>query len=425
MHLLRELFAANRGGKACGIYSVCSAHPLVLKAAILQAQKDSSLLLVEATTNQVNQFGGYTGMQPADFIKFVRDMADELDFGPERLVFGGDHLGPVCWTDKPADEAMLLCEGLIRSYVEAGFEKIHLDTSMPCADDPKALSDETIASRAARLCQVAEEVSSQLGRDLCYVVGTEVPPPGGVDELEEHLAPTPVANVMHTLTAHKEAFTARGLKESTWDKVVAIVVQPGVEFDNSKVHDFAAGLASDLSGAIESVPSLVYEAHSTDYQSQSALCKLVQGHFAILKVGPALTFALREGLFALSHIEDAFIAPEKRSNLREKCAEQMQEQPKYWQKFYPNAVQQPWLRFFSYSDRIRYYWSQPDLQTAVSQLIANLSDVVIPLPLLSQYLPCQYQAVRSGQLNAEPEALLLHKIADVLNDYAQACHFQN
>lgn len=425
MHLLRELFAANRGGKACGIYSVCSAHPIVLKAAILQAKKDHSVLLVEATANQVNQFGGYTGMQPADFIRFVQDLAEENGFGAEGLLFGGDHLGPVCWTDKPAAEAMTLCKGLIQSYVEAGFEKIHLDTSMPCADDPQALSDEVIAERAAILCEIAEQTSKKMGRDLCYVIGTEVPPPGGVEELEEHLAPTPVTSVMHTLEAHKAAFSAKGLEESSWQKVVAMVVQPGVEFDNSKVHDFVPQLATELSAAIESVPRLVFEAHSTDYQSRAALCELVQGHFAILKVGPALTFALREGLFALAHIEEALIAPERCSDLRARCAALMLEQPKYWQKFYPNAEQQPWLRFFSYSDRIRYYWNQPELKGAVDTLFANLLGVTIPLPLLSQYLPLQYQAVRAGQLQAEAEALLIHKIADVLNDYAQACHFQN
>ncbi|WP_102795231.1 D-tagatose-bisphosphate aldolase, class II, non-catalytic subunit [Bowmanella denitrificans] len=421
MQHLQDIFAANRRGEPRGIYSVCSAHSLVLKAAMQQAKADNSLLLVESTANQVNQFGGYTGMQPADFIDFVCTLAQQVGLDKQRLIFGGDHLGPVCWTDLPAEQAMLRCESLIRSYVQAGFCKIHLDTSMPCADDAEPLTDDIIAGRAARLCAIAEQESARLNRQLCYVIGTEVPAPGGVNELEDHLAPTPVTNVLYTLQAHQQAFAAVGLDDNTWNKVVAVVVQPGVEFDNSKVHEFAPALAAELSGAIHQVPNLVYEAHSTDYQSPQALAALVKGHFAILKVGPALTFALREGVFALSHIEDVLIEQSKRSGLRELCAEAMQQQPKYWQKFYPDAESQPWLAFFSYSDRIRYYWNQPALQAAVDKLLANLSELVIPLPLVSQYMPMQYQAVRRKTISSDAEALLLNKITDVLADYAQAC----
>ncbi|GAB3038367.1 D-tagatose-bisphosphate aldolase, class II, non-catalytic subunit [Bowmanella dokdonensis] len=421
MQHLHDIFAANRRGQAVGIYSVCSAHSLVLKAAMLKAKADNSLLLVESTANQVNQFGGYTGMQPADFIDFVHTLAAQTGLDRQRLIFGGDHLGPVCWTDQPAEQALQLCETLIRTYVQAGFCKIHLDTSMPCADDPAVLNDEIIAARAARLCAVAEQESSRLDRRLSYVIGTEVPAPGGVNALEHHLAPTPVDNVLHTLKAHQQAFAAAGLNEQTWDKVVAVVVQPGVEFDNTQVHDFSADQAARLSGAIHQVPNLVYEAHSTDYQLPEALAALVKGHFAILKVGPALTFALREGLFALSHIEDALIEETRRSGLRRLCEAELAQQPKYWQKFYPDVQNQPWLRFFSYSDRIRYYWNQPGLAAAVEKLLGNLSQIAIPLPLLSQYMPVQYQAVRRKKLAPQGEALLLDKLTDVLGDYARAC----
>ena len=82
MNALLELLRANKQGQSKGIYAVCSAHPMVLQAAIQQAKADNSLLLIEATANQVNQDGGYTGMQPSDFIKFVKEMAAE--HGPAR-----------------------------------------------------------------------------------------------------------------------------------------------------------------------------------------------------------------------------------------------------------------------------------------------------------------------------------------------------
>ena len=63
-------FAKNRSGQGGGIFSVCSAHHLVLEACMQQVLEAGTHLLIEATANQVNQFGGYTGMKPDDFPDF-------------------------------------------------------------------------------------------------------------------------------------------------------------------------------------------------------------------------------------------------------------------------------------------------------------------------------------------------------------------
>ncbi|HEX5792761.1 MAG TPA: class II D-tagatose-bisphosphate aldolase, non-catalytic subunit, partial [Rheinheimera sp.] len=408
-----------KAGAQQGIYSVCSAQPLVLKAALRRARADKSLLLVEATANQVNQYGGYTGMQPADFIRYVSALAGSEGVAAQQLIFGGDHLGPVVWCKQNSAAAMVQAEQLIAAYVQAGFCKIHLDTSMRCADDPAQLSDELIAARAARLCQVAEQHRAP-GQQLCYVIGTEVPAPGGVTALEHDLALTPVAAVEQTLQTHRHAFLAAGLSDDVWQKVLAVVVQPGVEFDNSKVQLFNRDAAAALSGYISQQPQLVFEAHSTDYQLPEAYAGLVNGHFAILKVGPQLTFALREALLALAHIESLLLPAAECSGLAQQCTALMQQQPNYWQSFYTDSTEQRWQLLYSFSDRIRYYWPQTALQQAVSRLLSNLSRP-LPLPLLSQYLPLQYQAVLRGKLDNNGEALLLDKIDRVLADYATAC----
>ena len=67
---------------------------------------DPPIALIEATSNQVNQDGGYTGMVPAQFRDFVQGIAERVGFPLARLVLGGDHLGPNAWTALPADEAM-------------------------------------------------------------------------------------------------------------------------------------------------------------------------------------------------------------------------------------------------------------------------------------------------------------------------------
>ena len=61
--------------------------------------------------------------------------------------------------------------------------------------------------------------------------------------------------------------------------MIASVVQPGVEFDHHEVIDYAPDKARALSDAIARVPGMVYEAHSTDYQTRTALAALVRDHF--------------------------------------------------------------------------------------------------------------------------------------------------
>jgi D-tagatose-1,6-bisphosphate aldolase subunit GatZ/KbaZ len=125
--MFQNLRAENKG-----ICSICSANEYVLKAAFKKAIKDNSLLLIESTSNQVDQFGGYTGMKPVDFVAYVRSLAESVDFSTNRLILGGDHLGPNTWQKEPAEIAMEKASGLIHHYVKAGYTKIHLDTSMRC-----------------------------------------------------------------------------------------------------------------------------------------------------------------------------------------------------------------------------------------------------------------------------------------------------
>ncbi len=131
----------------------------MIRAALRRAKAKNTVVLVEATANQVNQNGGYTGMTPKDFRHFLNQIATEEDFPKNRLLCGGDHLGPLTWQNLPEMQAMANAEELIRSYVLAGFSKIHIDTSMRVADDAQdqRLSDAVIARRGARLCQVAED----------------------------------------------------------------------------------------------------------------------------------------------------------------------------------------------------------------------------------------------------------------------------
>lgn len=423
MKHLTKMVEQHKRGKANGIYAVCSAHPIVLEAAIRYAHANHTPLLIEATSNQVDQFGGYTGMTPADFRSFVCRLADSLGFSQDMLILGGDHLGPNRWQNLPAEQAMANADDLIKSYVAAGFKKIHLDCSMSCANDPVPLTDEIVAERAARLAKVAEETCmAHFGEsDLVYVIGTEVPVPGGAHETLTDLAVTTPDAARATLQAHYHAFEKHGL-EGIWPRIIALVVQPGVEFDHTHIIDYQPQKAVALSKMVEDYDTLVFEAHSTDYQTPQSLRQLVIDHFAILKVGPALTFALREALFSLAAIEEELLPAKACSGLRHVLESVMLDRPEYWQSHYHGDGNARRLaRGYSYSDRVRYYWPDSQIDEAFERLVRNLADDPIPLPLISQYLPLQYVKVREGDLSATPRELIINHIQDILQQYHCAC----
>ena len=136
-HPLQEMMDKRRQGIRCGIPSYCSANELVIEIALRRAKERSIPVLIEATANQVNQFGGYTGMKPADFYQMVLKMAKDIDLPENMMILAGDHLGPLTWQKLPEAEAMKNSVELVYQYARAGFTKIHLDTSMKVADDAR------------------------------------------------------------------------------------------------------------------------------------------------------------------------------------------------------------------------------------------------------------------------------------------------
>ncbi len=426
-HVLQEIARANRAGEGVGIYSCCSANEYVLRAALKKSREHHTPVLIESTANQVDQFGGYVGMTPERFYGYVLSLADELGVERDQVILGGDHLGPLTFAGRPEAEAMPLARELVRQYVLAGFTKIHIDTSMKVADDDPAvrLPDEVIARRGADLCAAAEEAFAQRKSQVrdatapVYVVGSEVPIPGGAQEAEEGVAVTEPADLEHTLNAFREAFLSRGL-EDAWSRVVAVVVQPGVEFGSADVFDYDREKAAKITRAIRRYDRLVLEGHSTDYQTRYGLRKMVEDGVAILKVGPALTFAVREGLFALENIERERLSGGglPLSNFRQVLEEAMLRDDRHWKKHYHGtAVQQKYDRAFSLSDRARYYLTDGEVQAAVRRLMENLRKNPAPYSLLSQYLPRQAVRVRTAALENEPAALLEDHVGDVIEDY--------
>ncbi|TIV66452.1 MAG: D-tagatose-bisphosphate aldolase, class II, non-catalytic subunit [Mesorhizobium sp.] len=408
------------GGKE-GITSICSAHPLVIDAALRHGALHGADVLIEATCNQVNHEGGYTGMAPGAFRGLVETYAGRAGLPLDRLILGGDHLGPNPWKHDSAAGAMRKAAAMIDAYAAAGFTKLHLDTSMACADDPGPLPDETIAARAAELAKVAEAAVARTGGEKpVYIIGTEVPVPGGALEPLEHMHVTEPADALRTVEVHRKAFFRLGL-DGAFDRVVGVVVQPGVEFGNADIVAYATEKATELVAVLERMPQFVFEAHSTDYQLAEALGMLVRDGFAILKVGPWLTFALREALYGLSHIADELAPDPLRETLPAAMERVMLASPGNWQKYYWGTPDEQRLqRHFSFSDRIRYYWQSAGAERATGAVLAALGDREIPRPLISQYIGQLDVEVGAGRIRPTAHGLLLGSVTRVLDIYRNA-----
>ena len=432
-NLLKELITKNRSGQRAGLYSVCSANELVLRSSIRHAVIHDYPLIIESTSNQVNQFGGYTGMRPHEFMAQVKKIAREENMDEKKLILGGDHLGPLLWQNEPEKDAMEKAVDMVKAYAAAGFGKIHLDTSMKLARDPDGPLDVRVcARRGAELAKaVYENYASRQGQinpsnpnsftteRPVLVIGSEVPIPGGSREHEDSVTPTDAGDFLKQVSIYKEEFEKAGIG---FDDVIAFVVQPGVEFGDDFVYFYDPEKAAPLAAALKTVGGLVFEGHSTDYQSPNKLARLVSDGIAILKVGPALTFALREGLFLLEAIEEILVPAASRSNVKRTLLEEMNSSKKYWEKYYSGTSGEvEYKKLYSYSDRCRYYLPADRVQNAINVLFKNIPH--IPPALLSEFFPQQYRRYMEKQLRNDPVSVLCDRIGDVCADYAAACGF--
>jgi D-tagatose-1,6-bisphosphate aldolase subunit GatZ/KbaZ len=428
-----EIVAAQKSGRPAGIASICSYNKYVMEAVFQQALEEGNPVLIESTSNQVNQFGGYTGMKPDSFREYIFSIARSMKFPIENIILGGDHLGPFPFRDEPESAAMEKSVEMVEVYVSAGCKKIHIDTSMSLGDDPggagSGLDPAVVAQRCARLCSAAEKAyddMKKLNRDSdppVYVIGTEVPAPGGSDEVEEGVSVTKVSEFEETVSITKELFYKHKL-ERAWERVIAVVVQPGVEFGDHTIVEYNRAKARDLAAALKRYQGIVFEGHSTDYQSAQCLKEMVEDGVAILKVGPALTFAVREAVYMLNNMEEELFKNDrsvKMSDFIESLDRAMSRNPVHWKKYYTGPQKEVELkRRYSFFDRIRYYWPDESVNDSLKRLIGNLRSADIPISLISQFFPRQYSRIRKGLLENDPEALIRDSVRSVLDNYSYA-----
>ena len=395
-----------------GVYSICTSNPFVIETSLEYAEEKDDYILIEATPHQVNQYGGYSGMTPEDFKNFIQRLIKEKNIKEERVILGGDHLGPLPWQEEPASSAMKKAKELVRLFVENGYKKIHLDCSMPLGDDPPTLDMETIAERERELLEVAEETAEKFSFKPVYVVGTDVPVAGGGEE--EGI--TSIDEFQKSLSSLKKSFQNF---PHIWDRIIGFVVMLGIGFENDRVFDYDRKKVIELLNKVKE-EDLFIEAHSTDYQTKIRLKEMVEDGIRILKVGPALTASFRRALLLLNLIENELIPKEKRSDLKKIILKVMKENDKYWIKYYKEENLDIDI-FYSLLDRIRYYWEFPEIKKALQTLLDNLSEN-IDMRFIYQYFYDEYYLIREGVIKNTAIDIIKYEIKKTLEDYHYAIH---
>ena len=325
---------------------------------------------------------------------------------------------------------MAYADVLVREYALAGYAKIHLDTSMPLGSDPddRPLPISVIAERGARLCKISEEAFEQRSANHpdslppLYVIGSEVPIPGGSKSARKTVSVTTVEHCRETFETYQLVFRKYGL-QSAFDRVVALVVQTGAEFGDREIIEYKSEKARVLMEYGRSNLPFVFEGHSTDYQTTASLRFMVEDGIAFLKVGPALTFAFREALFTLEEIEGEIYYGTSwtASNFKNVLELAMLNNPANWHEHYRgNAREQRFARKYSLLDRARYYLNVPEVKHAINCLVNNINNAKIPLSLLSQYMPGELAQLVENTHKWTAENLIMARIGLRLDRYYKA-----
>ena len=414
--LLNQIESKNKG-----IASYCTSNPFVLRYLLRIYRKLDLPLLIEATANQVNQFGGYSGMTPDLFSDYVKSLACEEKFSLSNLILGGDHLGPLVWVNEEQEVAMEKAISLVSAFVQAGFQKIHLDTSMKLRGDAESFYDspQLVVKRGKILAQACEQIAkTKMGSSPIYVIGSEVPVPGGETNSESNdVKVTNSENLEKTLLAYAESFEDLNI----WNRVKAVVVQPGVEFGNDGIVTYRPENFQNLKEIIRKYPGMVFEGHSTDYQSSKTLSNMVADGIAILKVGPALTHAFINALFNLELLLDDLTSRGKKfTTALQGC---MQAQPKYWQAYVPQISSltiRDCYKKYSLSDRARYYLGDPTVLKEIEEMFSVFAKVNVPVFMVDRYFPRQFRLILQGDLDFNLDSILEDEIKQVVIPYVYA-----
>ena len=424
--LLIDIMEANCRGERKGIYAVGSHNSTILEVCFQQALVDGSPVLLEISANMLVLPGQSGKTSPADFIKRVKNIAAEAEFPQDRLFFGVNDLGPSLWQDESDESALKKACEFISEIVGLGFNKLGIHAGEPLKGDPvgETLTQEIIIARETVLYQAAERAAAKLPDEEkpLYVIG--VHPRQEAGRVEDQRRMVNRKDIEDAVDQFAQTAEAAGLPDIK-ERLPAARIFLGTGYDSENIIPFDSSLLKELGGCVCRDRSVVLEAPQTDFQSQIVLDKLVDNHFAVLSVGPELTYAMREALFSLALMENETMLGKPGvylSNYIIELDRAMQSAPQHWQEYYTgNGFEQLVARKYSFYDRSRFFLENKDVRKMRKRLYDNLTANPVPLTVLRQFMPRQYERVAAGELENKPKALVMDAVRYALHRYSRAC----
>lgn len=393
--------------------SFCTSNFDVISAILLYSKIFNLPVLLECTSNQVNQNKGYSGLKPKDFYKKVISLSKKIKLNKKKIIFGADHLGPLPWKNLDKKKAFKNAKNLLKSILNENFQKIHLDTTIICRNDKKFNLDKI----RERFFDLFKSIPHKKLKKIYLVVGSEVPYAGG-GSLNNSIST--FGDVKKDYQIYNSIINKNQIKL----KEFALVIEPGMSFSNNGIITPNFKNLKKISKFSRN-NNIFFEAHSTDYQPIGVLKKLVNSNFKFLKVGPELTFQFNECIKYMLNIEKKFIPKKKdRSNLKEDLISVMNKNPKYWKSYYKGSKSNiNYLKFNSPLDRIRYYWDNKKIKNSKKKLFKNINKLPINLVLKSKKINNIYHHNFKKYKIKNSELLILKFTNQTFQKYYKACGF--
>ncbi len=345
--------------------SFCTSNIFVLKSLLHFCKYKNLPALIETTSNQVNQYGGYSGNKPKDFIKKINNLIKKIKFNKKNIFYGGDHLGPLPWMKSKSVTALAKSIKLIDLYLKNNYIKIHIDTSIKCNDD-KFLTTKEVFLRTKYILRKLKKKNNL--KKIFLVFGTEVPLSGGNDS--KKIIPTALKQIKEEYLNFSALLKSENLPTDNF----GLVIEPGMKFmDRSITKPYLNNFKQKKSFSKKN--KFIFEAHSSDYQNFSTLKKLVKNNFKILKVGPELTFNLFKSFLFMEQIEKKNC--HSKSNFKKIILDTMFKNKDHWKNYFNHLSKKKLSNNItnSFFDRTRYYLDEKKVSNCITNLQLNINKI--------------------------------------------------
>ena len=423
---LINIMKANCRGERKGIYAVESYNSTVMEAYFRQALVDGSPVLLEISANMLGLPGQSGKISPAEFIEKVKHAAVEAKFPRDRIFLGVNDLGPSLWKDESDEYALKKACVFISDLVGLGFNKLGIHAGEPIKGNPvdEPLAQEIIIGRETALYQAAEGAAADLPEEEKPLYVINAYPRQEAGRVENQRRVVSRKDVEDAVDWYAQIAAAAGLPKMK-KRLLAVRIFLGPGYDSENVIPFDSSLLKEMGGCEYGEYTVVLEAQQTDYQSQTVLNQLLDNHFAFLRVGLELTYSMREALFSLAMMENETMVGKPGvylSNYIIELDRAMQAVPHHWQKYYTgNGFEQLVARKYSFYDRSRFFLEDKEVRKMKKRLYDNLTAHPVPLTVLRQFMPHQFERVAAGVLENKPKALVMDAVRRVLRRYSRAC----